>query len=141
MKRKYFFLTFLVLLLICGSSSVRAQLEESLRIPWPGFEVLKGRWQCPGQGVIQIKSVNSTGSMEVQYFNPEPIHVTQAQAARDGTLTKILIILRHADSLCCSYNLAYDQTNDQLRGVLWQKNNPKPIEVIFHRQKFIPLAN
>jgi hypothetical protein len=136
MKRKNFFLTFLVVLLVCGSTSVRAQLEESSRLPWPGFAVLKGRWQCPGQGVIYIKNVSSTGSMEVQYFNPDSIHVTQAQAARDGTFTKILIILRQSDSLCCTFNLAYDAPNDQLRGVFWQRNNPKPTEVVFHRQNF-----
>jgi hypothetical protein len=141
MTRKNFFLTFLVALLICGSTSVRAQLEESLRVPWPGFAVLKGRWQCPGQGIFHIKNVTSTGSMEVEYFNPESVHVIQAQAARDGTSTKILIILRQSGTFCCTYNLAYEPEHDQIRGVFWQKNSPQPTEVIFQRQKSLSAAN
>ena len=141
MKCKNFFLTSLVLLLMCCSTSLRAQLQEATRVPWPGFEVLLGRWGCPGEGIISIKNISSTGSMQVQYFNPEPIHVTQAQAARDGTLTRVLIILRHADNLCCTFNLVYNPENDQLSGVFWQKDRPKTSEVVFHRIKFMPLAD
>ena len=141
MKCKNFFLTFLVLLLMFCSTSLQAQLQEATQVPWPGFEVLLGRWGCPGRGIIYIKNISSTGSMQVQFFNPEPIHVTQAQAARDGTSTRVLIILRHADNLCCTYNLAYNPASDQLRGVFWQKDSPKTSEVVFSRMPSLPSAN
>jgi hypothetical protein len=42
---------------------------------------LKGRWRRPdGGSIIEIKSVDATGKMDVAYFNPQPIRVSIAEA-------------------------------------------------------------
>ena len=108
--------------------------RKPLRVPWPGFQVLKGRWQARnGTAVMTIKNISATGSIEMQYFDTGPVHVTQAQAGRDGKVTRIQILLRYPDSLCCTYDLTYDPQSDQLKGFFWQKGNSKSKEVIFTR--------
>ena len=115
---------------------LQAQPGEALKVPWPGFEVLKGRWQAlEGEVVLEINKIDSLGRMEVQYFNPEPVHVAQAQAARDGKETRILIRLRDPGLPGCTYDLTYDPGVDQLKGIYWQKGNSKSTEVVFIRAK------
>jgi hypothetical protein len=109
-------------------------LQEAIAVPWPGFQVLRGRWRNRnGKGVMQIKKVNPTGSIEMQYIDLEPIHVTQAQAARDGKTTKVLISLRNADSLYSTYDLTYNPESDQLKGIFWRKGSSKTTEIVFDR--------
>jgi hypothetical protein len=134
MPRKSILSTIILVIIIFLSVSLEAYLEEALRIPWPGFQVLEGRWQARnGTGVMAIKNINDTGSVEMQYFDVEPVHVTQAQAGRDGKVTKINFLLRYPDSLCCTYDLTYDPQSDQLKGYFWQKGNSKSKEAIFTR--------
>jgi hypothetical protein len=133
MKCKTICITFLILMAVFFSTSLGAQLTEAIRVPWPGFEVIIGHWQCRGRGIINIKNINPTGLMEVHYFNTEPVHVTQAQAARDGKATRIIIFLRYPDSLCCTYNLTYDPQRDQQKGLFWRKGSSKSVEVVFDR--------
>jgi hypothetical protein len=134
MPRKSVLSTIIVVIIILLSVSLEAYLEEALRMPWPGFQILEGHWQARnGTGVMAIKNINATGSIEMNYFDVEPVHVTQAQAGRDGKVTKIQVFLRYSDSLCCTYDLTYDPQSDQLKGFLWQKGNSKSKEVIFTR--------
>ena len=134
MQRKSVLITIIVVILTFLSLPLEAHLEEALRVPWPGFQVLEGRWQARnGTGVITIKNISATGSIEMQYGDTEPVHVTQAQAGRDGNVTKIQFFLRYPDALCCYYDLTYDPQSDQLKGFFWQKGNSKSKEVIFTR--------
>jgi hypothetical protein len=136
MKGKTRFVTLLVVLACFFCTPLGAQLEEAGRVAWPGFQVLKGRWRAQdARGVIDIQHIDPTGSMEVQYFDPEPVQVTKAQAARDGQLTKILLKLSNPSSPCCIYDLTYDSGSDRLKGVYWQKTDPKSTEVVFIRAK------
>ena len=126
--------TLIILMVSISSVPLGAQLQEATKVPWPGFHVLQGRWQDQNSlGVINIKKVNTTGGIEMQYIDLEPVHVTQAQAARDGKSTKILIVLRYSDLLCCTYDLTYDPQSDQLKGISWRKGNSKTTEVVFDR--------
>ena len=129
--------TGVIFLLVCGaiifSLPLGAQLEEAIKVPWPGFHVLQGRWQARNGDVMTIKNISATGSIELQYFEAEPVHVTQAQAARDGKATRIQIVLRYPDSLCCTYDLTYNPQSDQLKGLFWRKGTSKSTEVIFNR--------
>lgn len=114
--------------------SLQAQPGEALKVPWPGFEVLKGRWRAlAGEVFLEIHKIDSLGRMEVKYLNPEPVHVAQAQAARDGKETRILIRLRDPGRPCCIYDLTYQTGVDQLKGVYWQKGNFNSTEVVFIR--------
>jgi len=136
MQRKSVLFTIIVVIVIFLSVSLEAYLEEALRMPWPGFQVLEGHWQARnGTAVITIKNISATGSIEMQYCDTEPVHVTQAQAGRDGKVTKIQFFLRYPGSWCCTYDLTYDPQSDQLKGFFWQKGNFQSKEVIFTRMR------
>jgi hypothetical protein len=123
-------------LLAFFSVPLGAQLEEAARVPWPGFEVLKGHWRAlEGGNVIDVKNISPTGIMEVYFFNPDSVRVNKAQAARDGTETKVLIELRNPGSFCCTYDMTYDPSSGQLKGVYWLKANFRSTDVVFIRDK------
>jgi hypothetical protein len=139
MQTKFIFAIFLILITIFLSVRLDAQLQEAVQISWPGFEVLRGRWQDRnGRGAINIRNISTTGSIELQFDNPEPVHVTQAQAARDGKETKLLILVRYPHNLCCFYNLVYDPVADQLKGIFWPKGSAKTTEVVFDKLGQLP---
>jgi hypothetical protein len=136
MKSKTRFITSLVVLMMCLSGPLGAQLEEAVRVPWPGFQVLKGRWQALDDSeIIDITNVDPTGRMEIKYFKSEPVQVARAQAARDGKATKVLIELRDPGSPCCIYDLTYDPGSDRLKGRYWFKGNSKSTDVFYTRIK------
>ena len=73
-------------LLTAGWASAQAQ---------PDFVVLKGRWvRTDGGYVIDIKSVDAGGRMQAAYYNPNPINVSRAEAARSGAAVTVFIELR-----------------------------------------------
>lgn len=125
-----------VVLATCLGGPLEAQLGEAGRVAWPGFQVLQGRWLAlDGKNVIDIGKIDLTGGMQVKYFNPDPVHVARAQAARDGQAVKVWLELRDPHSPCCTYDLTYNPGNDQLQGVYWQKGDRKSTEVVFIREK------
>jgi hypothetical protein len=140
-KYKFIIITLFLLLGAILQTPVQAQPGEALQVPWPGFEVLKGRWLAlKGEVPLEINKIDSLGRKKVQYFNPKPVHVAQAQAARDGKETNVLMKLRDPGSPCCTYDLTYEPGLDQLKGISWQKGNPKSTEVVFIRVKLKKLG-
>ena len=136
MKRKISSLAFIILLAVFLNTPLQAQLEEAVSKDWPGFQVLKGRWQRPDGGyVIEIKNIDRVGKMEAAYFNPRPIHVAKANAARDGNTTKVFIELRDVNYPGSTYNLTYDPKSDQLKGTYFQAVLKQTFEVVFDRLK------
>ena len=74
---------------------------------------------------MTINNISATGSIEMQYFETEPVHVTQAQAARDGKVTKILILSALSGFIVLlPYDLTYNPQSDQLKGLLLAKRQP-----------------
>ena len=136
MKRKISSIALMILLAVFLNSPLQAQLEEAVSKDWPGFQVLKGRWQRPDGGyIIEIKNIDRVGKMEAAYFNPRPIHVAKANAARDGNTTKIFIELRDVNYPGSTYNLTYDPKSDQLKGTYFQAVLKQTFEVVFDRLK------
>jgi hypothetical protein len=100
----------------------------------PGFQKLKGKWLRPDGGyVIEIKSVEDSGKMEVAYYNPKSIHVAKAEAAQQGALTKVFIELRDVNYPGSTYTLTYEPGSDQLQGVYFQALEQQKFEVVFVR--------
>jgi len=98
--------------------------------------MLKGRWRRPDGGyVIEINDVEATGKVDAAYFNPNPIHVSKAEATREGGATKVFVELRDAGYPGSTYSLTYDPQNDQLRGVYFQAAMNQNFDVIFFRIK------
>jgi hypothetical protein len=136
MKFKVGSLALIILLAACLNAPLQAQLQESVSKDYPGFGVLQGRWQRPDGGyVIEIKSINQLGKMEAAYFNPRPIHVAKADAAREGKTIKVFIELRDINYPGSTYNLTYDPKSDQLKGTYFQAVLKQTFEVVFDRLK------
>jgi hypothetical protein len=98
------------------------------------FQKLVGKWLRPDGGyVIEVKSVDKSGKMDASYYNPKSIHVSKAQASREGTTTKVFIELRDVNYPGSTYNLTYDPQSDQLQGIYYQAAMRESFEVFFTR--------
>jgi hypothetical protein len=112
--------------------------QESVALPEAkaGFENLPGRWLRPDGGyILDIKNVDANGKLAAGYFNPRPINVSRAEASREGTATKVFIELRDTNYPGATYNLTYDQEQDQLKGVYFQPALQQSFDVVFVRMK------
>ena len=100
----------------------------------PGFSRLVGKWLRPdGNYVLQVRMVGSDGKMEAGYFNPNPIHVSRAEASRDGAILKVFVELRDANYPGCTYTLRYDPGKDVMEGVYYQAALQESYDVAFVR--------
>ena len=112
--------------------------KESVAAPEArvGFDRLKGRWLRPDGGyVIEIREIDDSGKIVAAYFNPKPINVSRAEAAQEGTTTKVCIELRDKNYPGSTYTLTYDEGSDQLRGVYFQAALQQSFNVVFVRMK------
>jgi len=100
------------------------------------LQKLKGRWRRPDGGYIMaINSVNAAGAIDAAYFNPYPIHVGNAVASRDGSLTKVFLELRDVNYPGSTYTLTYEPSSDQLHGTYYQAVEQQNFQVVFERMK------
>ena len=102
----------------------------------PDFMALKGRWfRTDGSYVIEIKSVEAGGRMQAAYYNPNPINVSQAEAARSGAAVTVFIELRAPGYPGSTYTMIHDPKSDELKGVYHHAGLQKNFDVVFVRGK------
>jgi len=102
----------------------------------PEFARLAGKWQRPDGGyVVEIKGVEPSGTLEVAYFNPNPIHVSRAAALQKDGVTQVFIELRDVNYPGSTYSLTYDPKSDQLYGQYFQAAMQQTFDVTFARVK------
>jgi hypothetical protein len=102
----------------------------------PDFLALRGRWfRTDGGYVIEIKSVDPGGRMQAAYYNPNPINVSRAEAARSGAAVTVFIELRGPGYPGSTYTLIHDPKSDQLKGIYHHAGLQKNFEVVFIRDK------
>jgi hypothetical protein len=102
----------------------------------PGVQQLKGKWRRPDGGyVIDVRTVEDDGTMDVAYFNPQPIKVSRAKAVQEGATTKVFLELRDVHYPGSTYTLRYDPASDQLKGVYYQAALQQRFDVVFVRMK------
>lgn len=102
----------------------------------PGFRALHGRWLRPDGGyILDIRDVDTRGTIEAVYLNPRPIPVTRAEATHDrSTLTlTIFVELRAPGYPGSTYTLTYDPQRDQLTGIYFQAALQQRFDVMFVR--------
>ena len=101
-----------------------------------GAEALKGRWIRPDGGyILEIKQIAADGKIEAAYFNPNPIHVSRAEAARDGQVTRMFVELRDTGYPGATYSMAYDPGTQTLKGVYFQPALAQSFDVVFFRMQ------
>jgi hypothetical protein len=123
---------------ISAKSAEPPKTKESAALPKakPGFDRLVGRWQRPDGGyVIDIREVTANGKIPAAYFNPLPINVSQAEAAREENTLKVFIELRDVNYPGATYRLTFDPVSDRLQGVYFQLVLQQSFEIFFVSMK------
>ncbi|MGB8426781.1 MAG: hypothetical protein WCD88_13430 [Desulfobacterales bacterium] len=96
------------------------------------FHALIGRWRRPDGGyVIEIRGIDAAGKMDVGYFNPRPINVARATAAKDAETLKVFIELQDVGYPGATYTLAYDPGQNVLKGLYYQPAAGQTFDVVF----------
>ena len=99
------------------------------------FERLVGRWlRGDGGYVLEIRAVSPQGRLDASYFNPRPINVARAEAARGGDFVTLLVELRDVNYPGSTYRLWYDAERDILEGTYYQAALQETYDVSFERQ-------
>ncbi len=99
------------------------------------LQFLKGRWLRPDGGyVIEIRQVDKDGQLDAGYFNPSPIRVVAAKAAKEGAAVKVYLELNDVNYPGCKYNLTYLPDQRQLVGTYFQAAMQQTYEVAFERE-------
>jgi len=102
----------------------------------PELAKLVGKWQRPDGGyIVDIRGVDSSGKLDVGYFNPNPINVSRAAAWRDQGATKLVIELRDVNYPGSTYTLELNPQTDQLFGQYFQATLRETFDVVFSRLK------
>ena len=98
------------------------------------FLPLTGKWgRTDGDYLMEIKGVDAEGKLTAGYFNPNPIHIAQARAFREGESVKVIIELRDTGYPGCIYNMTYDRGSDQLVGTYFQAALGETFQIAFMR--------
>jgi hypothetical protein len=125
-----------VLLLAIGLACGLLLSPLALAQAQPDLMALRGRWvRTDGGYVIEIKSVEPGGRMQAAYYNPNPINVSRAQAARSGAAVTVFIELRGPGYPGSTYTLIHDPQSDELKGIYHHAVLQKNFEVVFIRDK------
>ena len=100
----------------------------------PSFARLKGKWQrADGDYTLHIRDVLPGGRIDAAYLNPNPIHVSKAEASAGGTSPKVFVELNDVNYPGCTYALTYNPATDQLAGIYFQASQGQRFEVVFQR--------
>ncbi|MSR62927.1 MAG: hypothetical protein EXS08_10835 [Planctomycetes bacterium] len=96
---------------------------------------LLGKWRRPDGGyVLDIRAAAVDGILDVGYFNPNPIHVSQSTWERSGESDlAVFIELRDTGYPGATYRLQYRATDDTLAGAYTQPSVGETFDVEFAR--------
>jgi uncharacterized protein (DUF2147 family) len=100
----------------------------------PAPDKLIGRWlRADANYTIEIAGVGADGKLDARYLNPQPIHVSRAEAKTvDGKLL-LGIELQDRNYPGNFYALVYDPGSDSLSGVYNHLGLNQQFEVAFSR--------
>jgi len=97
---------------------------------------LVGEWmRTDGTYKIKILSATYDGKLDAAYFNPNPIHVGQADWQVKDKKMIITVVLQDVNYPGSTYTLQYFPTEDRLAGNYYQAVERENYGVEFIRQK------
>lgn len=100
------------------------------------FQRLEGKWVRPDGGyVLELRNIRKDGSMTAAYFNPRPIKVFRAEAAKKGGTLTVFVELRDVNYPGSTYTLQYDPATDQLKGKYFQAVERQTFDILFVRAR------
>ena len=101
----------------------------------PDFKVIVGEWVRPDGGyVVRVLNVLPDGTVDVGYFNPGPINVSEARVSLWKGLVKLVIKLQDQGYPGSTYTLYYYTEKDALAGFYYQAAVGQTYEVVFIRK-------
>jgi hypothetical protein len=96
---------------------------------------LTGRWLRPDGGyIIEILKVHDKGTLEVAYYNPNPINIARAEWKEEDNRLKIFILFDDVNYPGSTYTLDYFPDRDLLIGAYFQAVQQQSYYVEFIRQ-------
>ena len=112
-----------------------AQAEDSPPIPKLDYGNFNGTWQrTDGNYLIKVSDVHEDGRATVEYFNPQPIHVTEAAISTQKEFIKLSVKLQDKNYEGSTYTLYYYTEKDALAGFYYHATMDKTYKVIFLRK-------
>lgn len=100
------------------------------------FETLKGKWnRMDGGYQLEFKKLVDKNTLEVAYYNPNPIHVGKARLYKENGFTKVFVELQDVNYPGSAYTLIYDAQNKLLRGTYYQATQQVEFQVEFQREQ------
>jgi hypothetical protein len=133
MKRKYFKIGIIVIILACA---LFFQNAETASAENPDFKVIIGEWVRPDGGyIVRVRDVNPDGSVDAGYYNPQPINVSRAEAIGETSGIKLFIELRDVGYPGSTYTLIYNPQKDMMFGLYYQAAMGQNFDVVFVRTK------
>jgi phosphoglycolate phosphatase-like HAD superfamily hydrolase len=100
------------------------------------LEKLVGRWLRNDMSyMIEIASAATDGKLEARYLNPQPIHVSKAEAKPVNGALEVLVELTDRGYPGSFYTLTYAPGEDLLRGVYHHLGLQQNFDVVFFRFK------
>ena len=98
------------------------------------YKDLIGRWVRPDGGyVLLIRAVKDNGSIDAEYFNPNPINVSKAKVSKESDKIDIFIKLRDIGYPGSFYTLVYEPDRDRLVGVYHHLVRKQNYDIYFVR--------
>lgn len=96
------------------------------------FDVVAGDWaRTDGNYTISVRNVKSNGSADVEYFNPNKIHVAESNVSAQKGLVKLFVKLQDKGYPGSTYSLYYYAEKDALAGFYYQAEIGQTFEVVF----------
>jgi hypothetical protein len=100
------------------------------------LQMLVDRWMRPDGGyVLDIRDAKRDGTLDVAYYNPRPINVSNARVTRQDKRPYLFIELTDVGYPGATYDLRYDAQEDALFGVYFQPSVNEYFEVVFVRME------
>jgi len=100
------------------------------------FGVLTGDWvRSDGNYSLRVQNVDQEGSVNVTYFNPNPIHVAEANVSLWKDMVKLFVKLQDKGYPGSTYTLYYFEEKDALAGFYFQATMGQTYEVVFMRKQ------
>lgn len=98
------------------------------------FQKLVGQWLRNDMSyMIEISSASADGKLEARYLNPQPIHVSKAEARQESGGLEVLVELTDQGYPGSYYTLTYGPAEDLLRGVYHHLGLQQNFDVVFFR--------
>jgi len=100
----------------------------------PDAQTLVGRWLRGDYSyMIEIVGVAPDGRLDARYFNPDPIHVSRAEAKHESGRLAVFVELNDRGYPGSYYTLTYDPQEDVLQGVYHHLGLQQNFDVGFFR--------